>query len=47
MRQEVTGDPVIASRRMRWAGYVERIGIRELHRPLMGKTEKSGALGRP
>jgi len=47
MIQEVTGDPVIAFRRMRWAGYVARIGRREFHRFFMGKTEENGALGRP
>jgi hypothetical protein len=45
--QEVTEDPVITSRRMRWAGYVARIGRRELHRVFMGKTEENRALGRP
>jgi hypothetical protein len=47
MIQEVTGDPLIASRRMRWAGYVARIGRRELHGVFMGKTEENRALGRP
>jgi len=47
MIQEVAGDSMIASRRMRWAGYVARIGRRELHRFFMGKTEENRALGRP
>jgi hypothetical protein len=47
MIREVTGEPVTASMRMRWAGYVARIGIRELHRVFMEKTEENRALGRP
>jgi len=46
MIQEVTGDPVIASKRMRWAGYVTRIGRIELHRIFIGKTEENRALGK-
>ena len=39
---------VIKSRRMRWAGYVARVGERGvLYRVLVGKPEGKRALGRP
>ena len=39
---------VIRSRRMRWAGHVERIGERRgVYRVLVGKTEGKRPLGRP
>ena len=39
---------VINSKRMRWAGYVARMGkIRGVYRVLMGKTEGKILLGRP
>jgi hypothetical protein len=39
---------VVKSRRMRWAGYVERIGERRgLYRVLVGKPEGKKLLGRP
>jgi hypothetical protein len=47
MIQEVAGDPVIASRKMRCAGYVARVGRRDLHRAFMEKTEEKRAFGRP
>jgi hypothetical protein len=38
----------IKSRRMRWAGYVARMGEeRNVYRVLMGKTEGKKPLGRP
>jgi hypothetical protein len=38
---------VIISRRMRWAGHVERMGIRRgVYRVLVGKPERKRALGR-
>jgi len=39
---------MIKSRRMRWAGYVERIGERRgVYRVLVGKTEGKRPLGIP
>ena len=38
---------VIKSRRMRWAGYVARMGGRGVHRVLVGKPEGKKSLGRP
>jgi hypothetical protein len=39
---------IIKSRRMRWAGYVARIGEkRNTHRLLVGKPEEKRPLGRP
>jgi hypothetical protein len=39
---------VLKSRRMRWAGYVERMGEkRNLYRLLVGKPEGKRPLGRP
>jgi len=39
---------VIKSRRMRWAGYVARIGERRgVYRVLVGRPEGKGPLGRP
>jgi hypothetical protein len=39
---------VIKSRRMRWAGYVERVGKRRgVYRVLVGKPEGKGPLRRP
>jgi 3-oxoacyl-ACP reductase-like protein len=39
---------VIKSRRMRWVGYVERMGERRcVSRVLVGKPEGKGPLGRP
>ena len=40
--------PVVKSRRMRWAGHVERMGEeRGVHRVLVRKTEGKRPLGRP
>ena len=40
--------PVLKSRRMRWAGYVARMGEgRGVHRVLVGKSEGKRPLGRP
>jgi len=39
---------VVKSRRMRWAGYVKRMGEdRRVHRMLVGKPEGKRPLGRP
>ena len=39
---------VVKSRRMRWAGHVERIGEgRRVHRVLVGKPEGKRPVGRP
>ena len=39
---------VIKSRRMRWAGYVARMGeSRGVYRVLVGKLERKGPLGTP
>jgi hypothetical protein len=39
---------VVKSRRMRWAGHVERMGEgRGMHRVLVGKSEAKTPLGRP
>ena len=39
---------VVKSRRMRWAGYVARVGEgRGVHRVLVGKPEGKRPLGRP
>jgi len=39
---------VVKSRRIRWAGHVERMGEgRGVHRVLVGKTEGKRPLGRP
>jgi len=39
---------VVKSRRMRWAGHVERMGEdRGVHRVLVGKPEGRRSLGRP
>jgi len=39
---------VVKSRRMRWAGYVARMGVdRVVHRVLVGKPEGKRPLGRP
>ena len=39
---------VIKSRRMRWAGHVERMGeVRGVYRVLVGKPEGKRPLGRP
>ena len=39
---------VVKSRRMRWAGYVARMGEdRGVHRVLVGKPEGKSPLGRP
>ena len=39
---------VIKSRRMRWAGFVLRMGeIRDVYRVLVGKSEGKRSLGRP
>ena len=39
---------VVKSRRMRWAGYVARMGEgRGVHRVLVGKPEGKRSLGRP
>ena len=38
---------VVKSRRMRWAGYVARMGGRGVHRVLVGKPEGKKSLGRP
>ena len=55
-RDEVTGEwrklhtivPVIKSRRMRWAGHVERVEEgRGVYRVLVGKPEGKRPLGRP
>jgi len=40
--------PVIKSRRMRWAGYLARMGEeRGVYRVLVGKPERKRTLGRP
>jgi hypothetical protein len=39
---------VVKSRRMRWAGHVERMGLeRDVYRVLVGKPEEKRPLGRP
>ena len=39
---------VVKSRRLRWAGHMERMGEgRGLHRVLVGKPEGKRSLGRP
>jgi hypothetical protein len=38
---------MIKSRRMRWAGYVARMGERNAYRILVGKPEGKSPLGRP
>jgi hypothetical protein len=39
---------IIRSRRMRWAGYVARMGVeRNVYRSLVGKPERKKPLGRP
>jgi len=38
---------VIKSRRMRWAGYVERMGEKRVYRVLVGRPEGKRPLGRP
>jgi hypothetical protein len=37
---------MIQSRRKRWAGHIERIGKRNVHRILVGKPEGNRPLGR-
>jgi hypothetical protein len=39
MIQEVIGDPVIATRRMTWRGYVTHMGRRQLHTVFAGKKK--------
>jgi len=46
-REEVAGDRVIKSRRMRWVGQVDRMGqMRIIYSVLVGKTEGKRPRGR-